>query len=250
MWPVFVAPAFLSFGGATVGAAVASGEDLLGVYTLSAPETSLDGGVRFYGNEVWLGARSSGLRVPVTGADGAERYAWLTPLALETGVGTDLWFGQGGVYVGVAPRAVTAGGYLRLTPVAFEDGWLGVELRGYGTARPSDGTEVQGISLNLRWELRAPLEGAGRGRPGRWPVPPDEAPPPPTTENPETCDEGEGAPGTAHHGEPADDPGGPGSASETNPSGAADPPASDGPATREPTHHEEPADAPTDGSRP
>lgn len=148
MWPVFVEPEFVAFGGGTVGTACVSGWDASGRYLAVAPETSLNTGVRFDGNEFWVGLHSSMLRVP----DGRAASLWLAPVSAELGVGVDLGIAQAGVFMGGARAAVTAGAYVRSAPVPLEGGALGLEFRAWGTSRVADAIKVDGVSLSLRWE--------------------------------------------------------------------------------------------------
>ena len=220
MWPVFVEPEFVAFGGVTAGTACAAGSDASGRYLSIAPEASLDTGVRIDGNEVWVGLHSSMLRVP----DGREASLWLAPLSAELGVGVDLGIAQGGVFMGGAPAAVTAGAYVRSAPVPLEGGALGLEFRAWGTSRVADSVAVDGVSLGLRWETRvedgAPNLFDGGYPPAPWV--PDDSP---------------------------DDVRSPGAGTD-----AAEPPASVGPAPAPPSvHHDAPEDdaqAPTSPDSP
>ena len=148
MWPLFVEPEFVAFGGATLGSAWATGEDSRGAYVAFAPETSLDGGVRIAGNEVWLALRSSGLRVPL----GRDQSLWTAPLSTELGVGADVGFAQAGVYGGGSGDAVTTGAYLRCTPLLFEGGALGLEVRAFHQGLPVESVDLTGFTVALRWE--------------------------------------------------------------------------------------------------
>jgi len=219
MWPLLVHTAGGTFLGSSLGWAVVTGADTLGGYTATAPEGRADAGVRFDGNEVWMGLGASALRVPRVRADGTDGAVWLAPVSVEAGVGSDLVVAQAGVYVGGGPRALVVGGYLRSVPIPLDGAVMGLELRGFNAFQPGNPLETTGFTVALRWETGGwdngtPVDESNPAwtpddAPVREDAPPAERGEAPAPEDPPVDGDEGSAPSTPatpqHHDAPADD---------------------------------------------